>query len=67
MTADFSCRVPHMKFGDFRNGRTTALGHKRSKTDVRFPAGLLIILAPCANFRGVAPSGPIAVIAKSRQ
>lgn len=30
MIADFSCRVPHMKFGDFRNGRTTGLGQKRT-------------------------------------
>ena len=27
MIADFSCRVPHMRFGDFRNGQTTGLGH----------------------------------------
>ena len=26
MIADFSCGVPHMKFGDFRNERRTGLG-----------------------------------------
>lgn len=30
MIADFSCRVTHMKFGDFRNGRTTGLGHEET-------------------------------------
>ena len=28
MNVDFSCTVPDMKFGDFRNGRTTGLGQE---------------------------------------
>ena len=27
MIADFLCKVPHMKLGDFKNGRSTGLGY----------------------------------------
>ena len=35
MNVDFSCTVPDMKFGDFRNGRTTGLGQYLPSTNSR--------------------------------
>jgi hypothetical protein len=38
MIADFSCRVPHMKFGEFRNGRRNGLSQERAVASDRCQA-----------------------------
>ena len=44
IVADFLSGMPHMKFGDFRNERTTGLGHLQSLVDDRFGAVRLGLL-----------------------
>ena len=36
MIADFLCKVPHMKLGNFGNGRTTGLGQFPTVTNDRY-------------------------------
>ena len=45
MIADFSRRVSHIKFGDFRNGWAAGLGQMRSLVRYRFAAASSLQLA----------------------